>query len=294
MDWITYAIPVFVVAMIAECVALSRSKAETLIGYSVKDTAASLSMGLGYFAIGLGIKIYTFGFLVWLYQFRFFDLPNTWWVWALLIPAEDFIYYVYHRAHHEVRFFWAAHVNHHSSRHYNLSTALRQSYTTPFTGVLFWAPLPLLGFAPEMILGAKVISLLYQFLLHTELVRKLGPLEWILNTPSHHRVHHGRNSEYLDKNYGGIFIIYDRLFGTFEAEHAPVDFGLTKQLRTFNPLRIAFHEWAAMFRDAATACCWRVSLARIFRGPAYDGACGRDHSLRRSQSNATVLKASAR
>ena len=272
MNWIAWAIPVFIIAMVGEYLLL---RDKDYVGYSGKDTAASLTMGLGNFFLGLLLKALTLGVLIWMYQFRLVDVPNVWWTWPLLILAEDFCYYWYHRVHHEVRLFWAAHVNHHSSSHYNLSTALRQSWTTPLTGMLFWVPLPLLGFPPEMILGAKAISLLYQFVLHTEAVRRLGPLEWIFNTPSHHRVHHGRNAEYLDKNYGGIFIIYDRLFGTFEPERAAVDYGLTKQLTTHNPIRIAFHEWVAMFRDAARGCCWRTRISRVVRGPGWspDSCC---------------------
>ena len=170
------------------------------------------------------------------YEHRIFDLGTGAAAWLLLFFAEDLCYYWFHRVHHEVRFFWAAHVNHHSSRHYNLSTALRQSWTTPLTGPIFWVPLALLGFHPFMILTAQAVSLIYQFWIHTELIGRLGPLEWVLNTPSHHRVHHGSNVEYLDRNYGGILIVWDRLFGSFEPERAAVDYGLTKNIRSFDPV----------------------------------------------------------
>ena len=192
----------------------------------------------------------------------------------MLLFAEDLCYYWFHRIHHEVRFLWAAHVNHHSSQHYNLSTALRQPLLTPLTGPIFWAPLALLGFPPWMILTAQAWSLLYQFWLHTEAVDRLGPLEWILNTPSHHRVHHGKNVPYLDKNHGGIFIIWDRLFGTFAPEDERVVYGLTKDITTFNPLRIGFHEVAAIARDVARAPTLGAKLGYVVRPPgwSHDGS----------------------
>jgi sterol desaturase/sphingolipid hydroxylase (fatty acid hydroxylase superfamily) len=252
---ILYAIPVFILSMVAEALWSWRARAagSKARGYAPRDTAASLAMGLGNVGIAAVTKAVAFGAMVWLHQFALFDIGTAWWAWLLLFVAEDFCYYWYHRVHHEVRFFWAAHVNHHSSQHYNLSTALRQSWTTPFTGPLFWLPLPLLGFEPWMILVQMAVSLLYQFWLHTEAIDRLGPLEWVFNTPSHHRVHHGSNREYLDRNHGGILIIWDRLFGTFEPERAPVDYGLTRNLTSHHPLVIAFHEWAAIGRDVAGA-----------------------------------------
>ena len=168
-----------------------------------------------------------------------------------------------------MRFLWSAHVNHHSSRHFNLSTALRQSWTTPITGPIFWVPLALLGFHPLMILAAQAISLIYQFWIHTELIGRLGPFEWIMNTPSHHRVHHGSNVQYLDRNYAGIFIVWDRLFGSFEPEVSPVDYGLTKNLHSFNPVRIAFHDWTAMLRSVMHAASWCAALGYVFRPPGW-------------------------
>jgi sterol desaturase/sphingolipid hydroxylase (fatty acid hydroxylase superfamily) len=168
-----------------------------------------------------------------------------------------------------VRLFWAAHVNHHSSRHYNLSTALRQSWMTPLTGIVFYCPLPLLGFEPAMVATAVAINTVYQFWIHTEAIDRLGPLEWIINTPSHHRVHHGRNVEYLDRNYAGMFIIWDRMFGSFEPESAAVDYGLTKNIETFNPITIAFHEYVDMFRDAARADSMTNALQHMMRPPGW-------------------------
>jgi sterol desaturase/sphingolipid hydroxylase (fatty acid hydroxylase superfamily) len=276
---IAYSVPFFLALMVGEmCLRRAGGK-----GYERRDTLTSLAMGVGNVVAHALLKVATFGFTVWLSRFALFDLSHGWWIWLLLVPAEDLCYYAFHRAHHEVRLLWAAHVNHHSSRHYNLSTALRQSWTTPITGPIFWAPLPLLGFAPLHILTAQAVSLVYQFWLHTEHIGRLGPLEWVLNTPSHHRVHHGRNVEYLDRNYAGIFIVWDRLFGTFEPERAPVDYGLTRNLSTFNPLRVAFHEFAAIARDVMHARSLRARLAAAFAAPGWspDGSTRTARQLQR-------------
>jgi sterol desaturase/sphingolipid hydroxylase (fatty acid hydroxylase superfamily) len=190
-------------------------------------------------------------------------------VWLLLIPADDLVFYWYHRLGHEVRLFWAAHVNHHSSTTYNLSTALRQSWTSPVFTWFFWLPLVLLGFHPLMIVVVQSISLLYQYWIHTELITRLGPLEWVMNTPSHHRVHHAVNPMYLDRNYGGIFIVWDRLFGSFEEECEQPTYGLTKNIETYNPVIIAFHEWWAIGRDVVKAETWRGRLGYIFARPGW-------------------------
>lgn len=244
---ILYAIPVFIGAILLE---LAWARHRGLDIYEGKDSAACLAMGLGNVFAAALVKTLTFGALLWAYEYRVFTFEaDVWWHWVLLIVAEDFCYYWFHRGHHEVRCLWAAHVNHHSSQRFNLAVALRQSWTTPITGFWFWLPLALLGFHPLMIFTAKAISLLYQFWIHTESIRSLGPLEWVMNTPSHHRVHHGRNPRYLDRNYAGIFIVWDRLFGSFEPEAEKVEYGLVHNIDTYNPLKIAFHEWAAIARD---------------------------------------------
>ena len=189
-----------------------------------------------------------------LYELTPLRMPaDEWWTYVLLFFADDLAYYWFHRIHHEVRVFWASHVVHHSSEHYNLSTALRQTWT-PMTALPFWAPLALLGFAPWMILTQLAISLIYQFWIHTERVKKLpAPVEFFFNTPSHHRVHHGANEVYLDRNYGGILIIWDRIFGTFQGETERPRYGLTQNIRSFRPTRVAFHEFVALARDVRGA-----------------------------------------
>ena len=267
LDPTVLAIPGFTIAMIVEAVITARRR---LRGYETRDTAASLAMGVGNVLIDLFMKGVALASLVWLAQFSPFTIGAGSVIgWIALIVATDFCYYWFHRIHHEVRFFWAAHVNHHSSRRYNLSTALRQSWTTPFTSLLFYWPLPLLGFDPGAVMISIAFNTLYQFWIHTESIDRLGPLEWVLNTPSHHRVHHGANVEYLDRNYAGILIVWDRLFGTFEPERAQVRYGLTKDIDTYNPVRIAFHEWVAMFRDALRPAPVRVRLAYLLEPPGW-------------------------
>lgn len=249
MDLTVYAIPFFLLTMAIEAVVLARRGR----GYDLADTAASLSGGLGELAVDFGWKAVAFAVYGALYEHRLFDLGTGSLAWALIVPADDLCYYAYHRVGHEVRLFWAGHVPHHSSQRYTLATALRQSWTAPVFGLPFWLPLPLLGFRPELVLTMKSVSLLYQYWIHTETISRLGPLEWVLNTPSHHRVHHGANPSYLDRNYGGIFIVWDRLFGTFAPEREPVRYGLTKNLATHDPLRIQLGELAAVGREFLAA-----------------------------------------
>jgi sterol desaturase/sphingolipid hydroxylase (fatty acid hydroxylase superfamily) len=284
MSWLVLAsIPAFLISIGVELLWVLRHEGEPRIkGYTGKDTFASLAMGLGNVGISAITKLATIAALTALYEYRAFDLAGRWWAWLVLLFAEDLCYYAFHRASHEVRFLWAAHENHHSSQHYNLSTALRQSWTTPITGPIFWMPLALVGFTPAMVMTAQAWSLLYQFWLHTESVRTLGPLEAIMNTPSHHRVHHGSNVEYLDRNHAGIFIIWDRLFGTFEPERAPVEYGLTTNIHTYNPFRIAFHEWAKLGRDVKRARSIKAKLGYVFAPPGWspDGSTRTARQLR--------------
>jgi sterol desaturase/sphingolipid hydroxylase (fatty acid hydroxylase superfamily) len=267
-ELIFMAIPAFVVLLLVEAL-LSDAK------YEAKDTWASLGMGVVNVLISVVTKAGALALYGWLYGYRLLDLSGLGlWIWPLLIVTEDFCYYWFHRAHHEVRVLWAAHVNHHSSERYNLSTALRQSWMTPVTGPLFWAPLPLLGFEPVYVLTAQAISLLYQFWIHTEVIDRLGPLEWVLNTPSHHRVHHGSQLEHLDRNHGGILILWDRLFGTFQREEGRPRYGLIDNIHTYNLFKIAAHEWVSMARDVAKAPTWGAKLRYIVGPPgwSHDGS----------------------
>jgi sterol desaturase/sphingolipid hydroxylase (fatty acid hydroxylase superfamily) len=191
---------------------------------------------------------------------------------AALVAAVlgwDFIYYWNHRFMHESRYMWAIHVVHHSSERYNLSTALRQPVADSLGTFVPYGLLALLGLHPDLIAQARGINLLYQYWFHTDTIRTLGPFEKVFNTPSHHRVHHGSNRQYIDRNHGSILITWDRLFGTFEPEGEPVVYGLTKNLNTFNPGRVAGHEHFEMLRDVSRSATWRERLSFVVRGPGW-------------------------
>lgn len=281
VDLTVYAIPAFLVTMATEAAMLRRHPDKK--GYWAPDTRASLTMGVVNVLINLGMKGVQLALLAWFSQFAPWHLdPWSWQSWVVGIIAVDFAYYWFHRLSHEVRLLWAAHVNHHSSEFYNLSTALRQSWTTPFTTLPFYWPLALLGLDPVMILAIEALNTLYQYWIHTELIGRIGPLEAVLNTASHHRVHHGTNVEYLDRNHAGMFIVWDKLFGTFEPERAPAVYGLTTNIHTFNPFRIAFHEYQAIWRDVRRARNLREALGYVFAPPGWspDGSTMTSDQLR--------------
>ncbi|RZO69027.1 MAG: sterol desaturase family protein [Parvularculaceae bacterium] len=269
-DVTTLAVPLFVAMILIEMIAWRMKRGGD---YETRDTAASLMMGLGSQIAPLfgGAALLTAA-LIAAYEVRLFDIPNVWWVVVICFVIDDLRYYWWHRISHERRWFWASHVIHHSSQHYNLSTALRQTWTgTVIGGVLFKAPLAILGFHPLMLAFVGGLNLLYQFWIHTEMIGRLGPLEWVLNTPSHHRVHHATNPRYLDANYAGTFIIWDRLFGTFVAEDdgERPRYGIIKNLGTFNPVRIAFHEWIGIAKDVVKARSLREVLGYAFGPPGW-------------------------
>lgn len=269
-DIVTLAVPVFVLLILIELAAWRLTGRGR---YESRDSAASLVMGLGnQIAPKLGGAAILAGFWTWTYQFRLFEIPNAWWTVALCFVLDDFRYYWVHRIGHERRWFWASHIVHHSSQHYNLTTALRQTWTGSIvSGVIFTTPLVLIGFHPAMIAFAFGINLIYQFWIHTEMIDRLGPLEWVMNTPSHHRVHHATNARYLDANYAGVFIIWDRLFGTFIAEDKaePPRYGIVKNLGTFNPVVIAFHEWIGIAKDVMGAKSWREVVGYTLGPPGW-------------------------
>lgn len=246
-DLILYAIPFFVATVILEIILTVKIKLED---YEFKDAGTSIIMGLGNVFIGIFTKIMILTVFLFLYKFRFFTIPFVWWAWLILLFAEDFCYYWFHRISHESRLFWASHVVHHSSQKYNLSTALRQTWSGSFYTFIFWFPLIIIGFHPIMVLVQMSISLIYQYWIHTELIDKMPKwFEAVFNTPSHHRVHHATNPQYLDRNHAGIFIIWDRLFKTFEPEVEKPVYGLVTNINTYNPIKIAFLEWKNMLKD---------------------------------------------
>jgi sterol desaturase/sphingolipid hydroxylase (fatty acid hydroxylase superfamily) len=189
--------------------------------------------------------------------------------WLLALFGWDLIYYWNHRMMHEVRTGWALHVVHHSSEHYNLSTALRQPVADVLGLNVPYGLLSYAGIRPDLVAQARGWNLLYQYWIHTDTIRRIGPGEAVLNTPSHHRVHHGSNPEYLDRNHGSILITWDRLFGTFQREEEPVVYGLTKNIHTYNPLRVATHEYRDIIQDVARSTTWRDRLSYAFRGPGW-------------------------
>jgi len=257
---ITLAIPGFVLLIVAEMIYVRMGGRGR---YDARDAAASLSMGVGNLVAKLLFGGLVGAAFLFAYRYRLFEIGWTWPALIVCFFLEDIAYYWMHRISHERRWFWASHVVHHSSQHYNLTTALRQTWTGNLAlGFIFWLPLVFIGFPPAMVAMFSAFSLVYQFWIHTEAINRLGPLEWVLNTPSHHRVHHATNPKYLDANYAGVLIIWDRLFGTFvpEDEAERPRYGIVANLGTFNPLRIAFHEWAGIARDVAQA----KSLGEVF------------------------------
>lgn len=281
IDLTHYAIPAFLTLMLVEATIGARAVGRR-IHDDIKDTWASLAMGVGSVVINLLWKGVVFAYLSFLHELSPLRLGYSPGVWACAVLADDFCYYWFHRMSHEVRFLWAAHVNHHSSQRYNLSTALRQPWTTPFTSFWFWTPMPLLGFEPAMILTVQSLSLLYQFWIHTEAIGTLGAAETILNTPSHHRVHHATNVPYLDRNHGGILIVWDRLFGTFAREEEQPVYGLTKNIDSYNLIEIAFHEWRALWQDLRKPNPLGVRLGYLLKPPGWspDGSTKTADELR--------------
>ena len=283
-DPVIWAIPFFLVLIAVELYLNWRHKYGW---YEWKDTAASLAMGAGSVVIGGGVKLLAFLYFTWLHQFALFpEIQWQWWAWVLCFFADDFTFYVHHRASHEVRILWAAHVNHHSSQKINFGTALRQSWTEILYKYFWWTWLPLLGFEPLMVMIMMSISLIFQFFQHTEAVRKFPKVvEFFFNTPSHHRVHHASNIRYLDQNHAGVLIIWDRMFGTFAEEddkEAPV-YGITKNIESYNPLIIASHGFKELWEDVRRAPNLGSKLKYLFMPPgwSHDGQDLRAKTLRK-------------
>ncbi|MCV7195038.1 sterol desaturase family protein [Mycobacterium angelicum] len=240
--------------------------------YLSRDSMASISMGLVSIATTAGWKtLALLGYAaLYAYLAPWHLSPGQWYTWVVAILGVDLLYYVYHRAAHRVRLIWATHQAHHSSEYFNFATALRQKWNNSGE-VLLWAPLPLLGLPPWMVFFSWSLNLIYQFWVHTERIGKMPRwFEFVFNTPSHHRVHHGMDQLYLDKNYGGIFIVWDRLFGSFQAELFRPHYGLTKQVDTFNIWKLQIHEYVAIVRDWRSATRLRDRLGYVFGPPGWE------------------------
>ena len=259
--------PVFLGLIVAEVLYWRRRRPEM---YSLVDTGSNAALALLHQGADALAWTATIGLFYGVYQYRLFDLPTSAWTIAGLVLAQDFFYYWFHRASHRIRWMWASHVTHHSSERLNLSTAFRQSLTYPISGMwAFWLPLALLGFEPLHIVAVVAINLGFQFFVHTQAIGKLGWVERVFNTPSHHRVHHARNPKYIDRNYAGVLIVWDKLFGTYveEDDAVPCEYGIVGQIHSHNPVTLTFHEWGAMFRDAARAPGLRAALHQLFGPP---------------------------
>jgi sterol desaturase/sphingolipid hydroxylase (fatty acid hydroxylase superfamily) len=270
-DPFPYAGPVYVLFIFLELWLIRRWRTESrpLRGYARADSWTSVFAGATALIAWIPINIATYVCAYWFWQHRLVDLGAGALGWTVAMIGWDFSFYWQHRAEHEVRLLWAGHATHHSSLYYNFSTALRQSWT-PWTGFVFVSWWSFFGVRPEMVLIAGGINLIYQFFLHTEMVRTLPrPIELVFNTPSHHRVHHGSNPQYLDRNHGGMLIIWDRLFGTFAPEGTPVIYGLTRNINSYNPLWVQLHEYVGIARDAWRASRWSDMFSFILRGPGW-------------------------
>jgi sterol desaturase/sphingolipid hydroxylase (fatty acid hydroxylase superfamily) len=272
MNYVEVAIPFFIAAMLVEFLYGKLVKRQT---YRLADTVNSLQLGtlsrlvdvlrLGFSAVVFGALVKWLGVHQW--------SMDSAWQWVAAFVAYDFCYYWKHRFGHEWRIMWASHIAHHQSEEFNLSTALRQT-GTDYIGFVFYVPLFLAGVPAAAVVTVGSLNLIYQFWVHTEHIRRLGPLEWILVTPSNHRVHHARNPEYIDRNYGGVFILWDRLFGTFQDERVdvPCVYGITTGLKSWNPLWANLHFWYDTAQLAWRTRSWGDKLRIWFKPPAWQPA----------------------
>lgn len=235
--------------------------------YEKKDFIASLTIGIGYIIQGLFTKTLLFIVALWAYNISPLYIKPTWWSYILCFFVLDFCRYWAHRLGHETNFLWATHVTHHNSDKYNFSTSFRLSWTQQIK-IIFFIPVSLLGFHPVVFFICHQIAVLYQFWIHTELIRKMPAwFEFFFTTPSHHRVHHAKNDKYLDRNYGSTFIIFDRIFGTFQPEEEQPIYGIKNPVKGYNPLRLVFHVWVDIFKNLLKARSLKESYAILFKAP---------------------------
>lgn len=248
VDYIALSIPVFLILIIVELVYALYKKLDY---YRLNDSISNLSQGIGSQLVGIFLKTITFFGYLFIYEnWRFYSFQNTLWTWILLFLAVDFFYYWFHRKSHQINALWAAHIVHHQSEEYNLTVALRQSWFQSGFSWVFYLPLAFVGFEPIMFLTISAFNTIYQFWIHTRAISRMGIFEWFLNTPSHHRVHHGSNPKYIDKNHAGTLIIWDRMFGTFQDEEEEVVYGITSPLASWNPVWANFHYWADLYSSS--------------------------------------------
>lgn len=267
--------PVFLLAFLLEWQFQRRHRSAAYMQrqFAWRDVLTNLSLGALYQAFELLVHgVFVGAAVFWFWQHRLQTLPITPWTLPPIFVGVEFCYYWFHRASHRIRWFWSAHVVHHSGEQMNMTTAMRQSMLYPLTGWwLFFMPLVLLGVHPAVVFVLYACDLVYQYFIHTDAIGKLHPLlEYLFDTPSHHRVHHGRNPQYIDRNYGGVLIVFDRWFGTYVAEDAPVDYGIaTRQPHTHHPLRLNFHEFIDMWKDVGRPGALSLRLKHLWAAPEW-------------------------
>lgn len=276
VNYIVLAIPVFFLLIGVE---LLVDKINHTGYYRLNDSISNLNAGITDQVVDVFSKTIVVGIYVFIYEhLRFTTIHQNAFVWILLFIGVDFFYYWFHRYAHEINFLWGGHVVHHQSEEYNLSVALRQGAFQKFGSFAFYLPLAFIGFDPIMFIVISQLQTLYQFWIHTKTIKKLpAPLEFLLNTPSHHRVHHGRNPKYIDRNHGGTLIIWDRLFGTFQKEEEEVVYGITKALNSWNPLRAQLDFWKELWGQIASAKKRSDKINLLVKPPGWrpDDAGGR-------------------
>ena len=267
VDYIALSVPIFFILIGME---LAWNFYKKLNYYRFNDSIANLSQGIGQQLTGIFMKTALFfGYKYIFENWRVFDLPQSIWIWIILFIGVDFFYYWFHRMSHQVNALWAAHIVHHQSEEYNLTVALRQSWFQGWFSWVFYLPLAFVGFDPIMFLTLSSFNTLYQFWIHTRAIKSMGPLEWILNTPSHHRVHHGSNPKYIDRNHAGTLIIWDRIFGTFQKEEEEVYYGITTPLASWNPIWANVHYWDELLKTARQSPKWMDKINVFLKPPGW-------------------------
>ncbi len=265
-NYIIFAIPLFLLLILAEVIVELISKKGT---YRFADSVSNMGIGIGEQVISVFTRVLMLMLFDYIYQHRLITLPANIFTGIVLLFAFDFIFYWAHRFGHEVNIGWGGHIVHHSSEEYNLTVALRQPWFFNLMTFALFLPLAYFGFSPLLLVIISGIDILFQFWIHTRFIPKLGPLEWVLNTPSHHRVHHGRNPKYLDKNYGGMFIIYDRMFGTFQEEEEEVVYGTTTPLNSWNPAWANVQYFVDLFHQAKPAKTLKDKINIFLKPPGW-------------------------
>lgn len=261
--------------------------------YSVKGTLANIYLSALNFTLDIVLRVICLFVLNYFYQYKVYQIQNIYLYWFLLVVTQDFMFYWLHRVDHYCRLFWAVHVTHHSSEEFNLTVGFRSSVFQPVYRFIYFIPLSLIGFKGIDIMFVYAATQIYGILIHTQYINKLGFLEYFMSTPSHHRVHHGSNVKYLDKNMGMLLIIWDKMFGTFQAEepNEKVVYGLTENIKTYNPLKMVFHEWVNIFSDFAKAPSIKAKFMYVFGPPgwSHDGSKKTSRQLRDELSKKNSL-----